>query len=436
MSFSPKNESKRFAKHSMLTQHKIAIGLAALAVAIVVIVVPVVLLIGEGSATGRAIDSSTPPVSAFGLNFLNELSSGQTTASATKNFFISPLSLWHCLGMAVFGMNGATLTQSLSALRVDSKTKLIDEASRLSGPQEKGDIRIKMANYMLYKQNLAVKLSYKDVIQSTFRAPVVAVNAIRAQDVNDWFSNNTAGRIKDVVTDDDLQNIVMTLMNAVYFKANWTQQFNPTSTETNVDFNGGKSKVTMMKMRGQFRMYDALKEFKALALPYLNETVTSANLAAVIFLPNEGFTVAQTLSVLRSGSNYLQIATWLKESEPKSVNVHMPKFRLETKYTPETKSTLEKLGMELMFKDDGSADFSAMTDSEKLYVSFVTHQTFLNVDEVGTEAAAITLVGMAPTSGPIDTPIQFHVTRSFLFTIVNLDTQDLLFAGVINDPKT
>lgn len=417
----------------MFLQHKIAIGVVALAAVLVAVVVPVVLLTGNGSnAAAAAIDSSTPPVSVFGLDFLSELSNAQP---ATKNVFVSPLSLWYCLGMATYGMNGSTLTQSLSALRVDSKQKLVSEATRLRSGLTADGNRTRIANYMLHKQNLAVKQEYKDAILNSFGAPVDAVNSISAQDVNNWFSTNTAGRIKDVVNENDLKEIVMTLMNAVYFKSNWTQQFNTDATETSVDFNGGNSKVTMMKQMAQFRVYDSAKEFKALALPYWKEGSSASNLAAVIILPNEGNTVSQTLSSLKSGARYIDMVKVLKESETKLVNVRLPKFKLETKYKDETKSTLEKLGMELMFKSD-QADFSGIVEPDGLFVSFVIHQTFLDVDEAGTEAAAITLVGFERAAAPIAEPIQFHVTRSFLFTIVNLDTQDLLFAGVINEPET
>ena len=437
-----------------MSQFKYAIGIFALLVALLAVFFPAGLLsmglfrsmpTSAGYEQPRvSLDSPAPPLASFGLKFLNELSN----ATSGKNTFISPVSLWYCLGMATYGSSGSTLEEALSVLQMPSKDALGREMARLNGAFNE-DARIEMANLIFHREGFKLNKNFKQKITDELGAAVEPVEKIDAEQVNSWVANKTHGLITDLVDDQNFSNVVASFLNAVHFKSNWASPFLPSDTLKDQPFRNEAEvmHVQMMETTEFFAFYNAAPEYSALEMPYVQVMNSSANLSAVIVLPREGYTVNQALASLATGSRYVDMIRSLAKKIKKSrfeageadaldyVNLLIPKFHLELKYSKEIENALISLGMKDIF-DSSRANFSALTDNDAngFFVSDVTHQTSLTVGEYGTVAAAATKLDISFLSLN-SWDVSFIVDRPFLFTIVNMDTQDLLFSGVISAPK-
>jgi serine protease inhibitor len=210
-------------------------------------------------------------------------------------------------------------------------------------------------------------------------------------------------------------------VNAVYFKAPWTAEFDPNRTRPGTfrRLNGSDVTVPLMSREGQYRVLFSA-DVHAAELMYGD----SAFSMTLLMPANESTslqTLAQSLTTERWNALFPQFTS-------ARANVVMPKFRLE--YDIELKQALERLGMAIAFSPF-RANFTGMSNRDDLHISRVTQKAFIEVDEVGTRAAAATSVGVQPTSGPIE----LRFTRPFLFAIRERSSGTLLFVGRVGDPS-
>ncbi len=339
-----------------------------------------------------------------------------------KNVFVSPLSVSFALGMTMNGANGATFNEMRSTLGFGS-----DELANINAGYrgilslESGldpSTTFQIANSVWHRQTLPVLPTFVESMRQMFDAQVTAApfDASTLGAVNGWVSSQTAGKIPTIleaISPDD----VMFLVNAIYFKGSWRDRFDPAKTVT-APFAaaGGSQQVPMMR--------------RADGVGKLRFAQTSTATVGELSYGNGAFVMTIVLPVgdVDAFAATLDTASWRALIAPMvetDFAVHLPKFTLE--YERELKDDLKALGMQTPFIPDG-ADFTAMsTVGNSLFIAFVKHKTFVDVNEEGTEAAAVTNVGVGVTS----LPPCLCVDRPFLFAIRERFSGTILFMGKI-----
>jgi serine protease inhibitor len=362
----------------------------------------------------------------FAFKLFREINAEDTTGG---NLFISPLSVAMALGMTYNGARGATqeamaqtlAIQGLSLQDVNASYRSLIDLLRALDPQ----VDFRIANSIWYRQGLAVRQDFVDLNQTYFDAVVKALDFTSPDAVptiNGWVNTSTNGKIPTIL-DDIPDSIVMYLINAIYFKGAWTYQFDKAQTKP-APFqlgSGGDTTVQMMS-RGTApaRLYTG-DGFRAADLSYGGDAYSMT-----ILLPDAGQSVDAFADRLSPDVWDAMVVGFSTDS----ADVELPKFTLT--YDLTLNHVLAALGMGIAFQG-GAADLSGIAGSPgDLFISVVKHKTFLDVNEEGTEAAAVTSVGVGIVCacGP---PV-FRVDRPFLFAIRERLTGTILFIGKITNP--
>lgn len=365
----------------------------------------------------------------FGFNLYRELDSGD------ENIMISPVSVAMALSMADNGARGETQKAIAAVLKtndVDIDTVNANNLALLyylsnADPQ----VRLSIANSLWLNQEDSFAANFTDRAKSFYHATAQELDfgkADAAAVINQWVKKKTQGLIDEIVAPPVDPDSVLYLINAVYFKGEWTQPFDTERTVTQTFFVNDQQTVTvpMMYQSGVFDYYRG-QGFQALRLPYGQEE----RLAMMLFLPDEESSLTQFQSQLNS-ENW---AAWLAAGEKKQGTVSLPRFSLtyETSLNP----ALKNLGMGIAFDAD-RADFSGMVSGaskQPLFISEVKHKTCLQVDETGTAAAAVTATGMTATSLP-EYEFELNFNRPFFYAIQDSQTGALLFIGCLVNPSS
>jgi len=361
----------------------------------------------------------------FGFNILQQLNSEQTTEG---NLFVSPLSISQALSMAWNGAAGNTATEIASVLGYsEGMTDGINQSSRtITNALLNADNKVAMsiANSIWYNQLYEIMPSFVDTCNASYNAEVKRCDfsnsdaSVKA--INGWVDDKTNGKIKSIV-DEVTTDDALYLINAVYFKGSWASKFDGDNTTNRpfTDSNASQSQVPMMMQESTFK-YASASNCAAVELPYGN-----GHFSMVVMLPTENSSVNDLLSSLNSEvwNNLTQSLIGRK------VQIYLPKFKVECDFT--LNDVLKQLGMPQAFTD--MAEFPNMLASTNLMISKVKHKTFVEVNEEGTEAAAVTSIGFETTSTPGEEPepIVFEVNRPFVFAIREKDTGSILFIGKI-----
>jgi serine protease inhibitor len=346
--------------------------------------------------------------------------------------------------------------------------KIAAGLNKLLGQVDRYELRV--ANALWGEKTYPFKQAFLDAINKHYRTgaafPMDFKHHAEAarKEINDWVEKRTKDRVKELIPPkvlDTLTRLVVT--NAISFKGEWAEPFSPKRTKQQpFALAGGKTVQTPLMERqgmkdarygafnpdGTFfatparvprgrvdrtKLYPGADGFEVLELPY-----KGGDLSMVVIAPRSAGGLA-ALEKKLSGEN---AAAWLGMLKQRRVNVFLPKFKLETKYT--LNEPLKALGMKTAFKEpprNGAADFQGMTDSpdprDKLYITKVLHKAFVEVSEKGAEAAAATAVVMAvgrgmPASFPF-TP-DFRADRPFVFLIRDQKSGAILFLGRLTKP--
>lgn len=375
---------------------------------------------------GKTLRVSAPFASQttdFAFGFFKQVNQEEGTA---KNVFVSPLSLHMALGMIMNGANGQTAEEIQKTLKLDAQT--LAEANQTytylleNLPQADPKVTLGLANSVWYRNGFQVEQSFQDVLKNSFKAEVTGLdfNSATAKDrINTWASQQTNGRIPKVIDQIQPDN-VMFLMNALYFKGDWKTQFDTKNT-ADMPFrlpSGQEKTVKMMRMNTELRR--AFKSgYAAFELPYGN-----GQFAMTVFLPAANTTADAVLNNL-SASEWSQLQ---KEMTAGKIDIGLPKFTMS--YEIKLNQVLKTLGMPTAFSD--AADFTKINRNGGLLLSFVKQNTFVAVDEKGTEAAAVTTGGISVTS----MPASYICDRPFVFVIHEKTSGTVLFMGKITDPQT
>ncbi len=351
-------------------------------------------------------------------------------ADVNKNVFISPLSASLALGMTYNGARGQTQEAMATALGFADLTPqqinlaYRDLLDRLVGADSK--VTFQIANAIWHTELLNVEQGFIDSNQFYFDAVVRALDFASPEalvTINNWVSENTNGKIPTIL-ESIPEEIVMYLMNALYFKGNWTYRFDRDDTKPQPFYcaDGTIETCSFMSMTSDSLRY--LIDFNngglsGLELPYGNGAYRF--LAVQPMHPDSS--IDQIIARL-DGDTWTH---WLGTLHHDNEYIALPRFKLE--YSVKLNDALEAMGMAIAFTD--LADFTGISRDVGLAISEVKQKTFVQVDEDGTEAAAVTSVGIWATSaGP-----SFVFNRPFLVAIYEASSGAVLFIGKIAKPQ-
>jgi len=384
-------------------------------------------------AADEHAEKVSPAVVAANNDFAARIFKAMATAEAGKNLMISPLSIELALAMTMNGASGDNLTEMRTVLGFDEMTiadideqflhliKSLEEADK--------DMTLAIANSMwmdeLFEPRL--KAAFKEALTGSFEAEPYTVDMADAATVdliNQWVSDNTNGKIEKII-DDINADTVMFLINALYFKAAWTVTFDEDRTYdgdfTLADDTHKTVKMMTFKDAQDFKFfssgYGAAGGYSAVRLPYGRD-----KFAFYGFVPNDG-TVDEFIA--RMADEGLD-GFFSNLTEKEEVPVLLPKFKFA--YEKSLNEILQDLGMEQLFVPGGLLNMADPGDG--LYVSEVKHKTFIEVNEQGTEAAAVTSVEVGDTAMPEG----FYGTKPFVFVIRDDRSGTILFMGKVEDP--
>ncbi|UCH84731.1 MAG: serpin family protein, partial [Candidatus Latescibacterota bacterium] len=246
-----------------------------------------------------------------------------------------------------------------------------------------------------------------------------------AQTINRWVEEATQGKI-DSIVERIPPHIVLFLINAIYFNGQWQFEFDPSMTQDQTWHlsDGGEETAAMMTRFGSY-LYLRREGFQAVRLPY-----GTGRLAMYVFLPDSPSGLEQLLA----GLNVDTWSQWIASFRSKDGVVMLPRFKIE--YMSRLNSALEAMGMGVAFQE-GRADFSGMPAAPAdLFVSEVIHKAVVEVNEEGTEAAAVTKVSIGVTSvQPEEERFEFVADHPFFFVIYDELSQSILFLGILNNPS-
>jgi serine protease inhibitor len=369
----------------------------------------------------------------FAFDLLREL----VAVSDSPNVFISPLSASMALGMTMNGAQGETWTQMRDALGFAGLDEAaINESYRslialLLGLDSR--VQFGIANGIWADHGVSLLPDYLDRVRTYFDAEVRTVDFAdpgTMDGINRWVSDATNRRI-DKMLESIPDDVLMYLINAVYFKGDWRSQFRKirTSPAPFTLADGSTRTVDMMAGEVGYRVIlgHGAGGVSAVELPYARDAFS-----AVAILPPQG----QSIHDFVAGIDRVDWADWMatfddmakqENTDRGGILVRLPKFEIE--WGDSLIAPLRALGMVDAFDAD-RADFSRMTGGRDLYIMEAFQKTYLRVDEEGTEAAAATAIGMGPTSAPPS--ISFD--RPFLFAIRERHSGTILFIGIIGDP--
>ncbi len=367
---------------------------------------------------------------AFGLEIFQEI----REESDKENIMISPLSISVALAMAYNGADGDTKTEMENTLKlngltpeqINSSYKMLIAA--LQSLDE--DVVFELANAIFYANGFEVKSPFISTNQDYYDAKVESLDFSSPSSVfhiNDWVAEKTHDKIEKIVeslSPDDR----MVLLNAIYFNGIWSVKFDENGTKMR-NFNkidGTSHEVPMMNKEDKLE-YSSNSLFEAVKLPY-----GSGQYNMVVLLPGSDKNSADIIDEL-SADNWNE---WMKSFETEEhVVVTMPRFKFA--FELQLNNALKKMGMQKAFVSSQS-DFTKITDDKKLYISSVIHKSFIDVNENGTEAAAVTSVTFSTTSIGLGDQIQkiyFTVDKPFVFAITEKDTDAILFIGEVQNPE-
>lgn len=405
----------------------------------------------DSKATNEGVKELVLANNKFAIDYYNQIENGE-------NLFFSPFSISSALAMTYEGAYGKTREEmgdvfyfpEDNSLRRSSYARIYN---KLNENASKGNYSFNIANSLWLEQSQVFKEGYLETIKNYYYGTIEIVdfknNFLEMISViNNWIENQTSGKITNILKDnppDLTKDTAFVLVNAIYFKGDWLEQFKESNTKEK-DFYVNKEtivKAQMMNQKNGFRYYMD-ENFQYLELPYKGEDISM-----IVALPikpgtisTDAFSYEKLVEFSQENIVYdfdLPSAETLMDLNNKmrtrEVDVYLPKFKLETEY--QMNEDLIEMGMIEAF-DEWTAQFDNMwirNPSENLYISKVIHKAFVEVNEEGTEAAAATVaIGAVATSAPAR-PIEFNANHPFAFYLQENSTGEILFLGKVVKPN-
>ena len=381
------------------------------------------MLLGRGftSFTFEEPDPIPPGVAsannAFAVDFYKKV------AETAGNHFFSPSSMHAAFSVLHEGARGETAEQIREAFGL-----ILDDAARHQSVHDTMSslnrydphATLEMANSLWLADRLVPRSEYVDIVRGVYRADIETVDFTdkgTVDRINGWADKKTRGKIPEVLSPDDMNEFSMAaILNAIYFKGTWANQF-PVKDTRGADFwtGTGTVKADFMNIMAEFE-YAKADGVQVLRMPYKGD-----RLSMLVVLPNE----RGGLAALEGNITHTAVGEWRNLVSNADMVVSIPKFEAKTRY--DLTKLLPHLGITDVF-DESLSDLSGMGDGP-LFIGKATQDAYVNVNEEGTEAAAVTSLVTTLSSPP-----SFVADRPFLFFIIDDESGTILFMGRVADP--
>lgn len=378
-----------------------------------------------------AADAAAPASAADSINaFAVDLH--RTLASEPGNLFVSPASIAVAFAMTHAGAKGETADEIARVFHFTG-TPAKDFAAALASWSNPRGIELAVANRLFGERTVKFEAPFLAVTKTDFGAPLELVDykaghaAARVQ-INTWVAERTKDRIKDLLPPDGVTaDTRLVLVNAIFFKAAWEEEFNAGLTQPGPFFAGAKQRTVPLMQRTDLFKIAVGDGVKAVELPY-----TDGAYAMWVILPD----ARDGIAALEQGLSAAGLKGWIDGAQHKRVAIKLPRFKIEPGEGLRLAKTLAKLGLTRAF-DATKADFTGMAPAtDPIVLSEAFHKAFVAVDEKGTEAAAATAVSArAGGMPPSDPPIEFTADHPFLFLVRDSRSGAVLFMGRLSEPK-
>lgn len=373
-----------------------------------------------------AAHAAIPDTAPFAFDLYKEL------GAKPGNFFYSPYSLEIALAMTSAGARGPTLAEMQSALKLDADPHQglneLRVALQTSDPDRP---ELSVANRLWGRAGETFEQPFLDLTSQKYGAALAPLDFAgnprgSQREINAWVEKETHDKIRDLVPERAInKHTALVLTNAIYFKGKWDKPFKKANTKPQAFHaeDATSSEHPFMRMKEKIPYWEN-EDFQAIRLPYHGR-----ELGMTVFLPKTG----KTLAGLAKQITPDLLRSFRMGEATRLVDVALPKFRVD--YGFEAKPVLEKLGMKLAFTP--KADFSGIRKpvaDDPLFLSAVIHKAFVDVDEEGTEAAAVTgvMMGLGAAYVKPEPPKTFIADRPFLFVIEKTKENAVLFMGKIS----
>ena len=351
------------------------------------------------------------------------------------NIFFSPYSISTAFAMTYAGAQCETQKQMAGVFRFSLDPNLLHPAfselqAHFQKLQENSPFRLNIANALWIQKEYELLKAFVELNQKYYRANLYNLDFNKDPEgsrlkINDWVEDETKNKIRDLRPGGAIKTFTrLVLTNTIYFKAEWQNTFNAHNTKDQ-DFwitSEEKIKVQMMSQKDRFG-YRENETFQILEMPYIRR-----DLSMIVILPKK----KDGLPDLESNLTPKTLDEWISNLNRQQVNVLFPKFT--TTQNLDLKKILRALGMVDAFTEN--ADFSGMEPKKELYITDALHKAFIDVDEVGTEAAAATAVSVGVTSMPPPEVVpEFRADHPFFYLIQGNQTRSILFVGRLTRPS-
>lgn len=366
---------------------------------------------------------------ALAVNLLKHLRS----VSPSENVFFSPTSIATAFGMAYAGARGRSEAELASALghtafNLTDRPRVLAAYKKLLELAASPNVTLEVANMVLAQNNFDVADSYKQLLHDIFDAELRSVDFANdgprvAAQVNAWVRDKTRGKITSILPEGQPLNIILFILNAVYFKGTWVTKFDTANTRDQPFFNDGTTEVNKPAMNRRMR------------LPYTR--VSSLN-AGVVEIPYQGndFSMVVLLPDSRTGVDRLRDGLSLPLLEDvanhldfRDVILRLPKFEMSLRYN--LVPAMRAMGLDGVFGN--GANFTGISESTLVKISDAVHKATVEVNEEGTVATAVTGISFVALSAHYEPPppVEFIVDHPFIFYIRDRNTNRVLFMGEV-----
>jgi serpin B len=352
----------------------------------------------------------------------------------TGNLFCSPFSMSAALAMTSGGAAGDTLSEIVKVFHFPSNQSELHASfgsliRQLNDSASRGGYELKIANALWGQSGFPFLDSFTSMVKLNYGAGFQTVDfknpEAARQRINRWVEEQTKDKIKDLFQSGTIDaDTRMVLANAIYFKGTWQHKFMPRAT-SDAEFMSGGQKLRVPTMHQTERFgYAETDAYQVLEMRY-----QKSSLVMDVILPR----ATDGLGELETKFNPDWLQTAIGGVRPEKVIVSLPKFKTTISYN--LTDTLAAMGMSQAFSRQ-KADFSRMTEADRLMIGVVVHKAFVDVTEEGTEAAAATGVGMKLAAAPVpQEPKVFNANHPFLFVIRDTASGSVLFLGRMTNPK-
>jgi serpin B len=396
-------------------------------------ILPILAVVGFAQPPSPSASDQTEAVkgsNAFAVDLYAQL------RAQPGNLFFSPESISTAFAMAYAGARGQTATEMQQVFHFKLPPERLHPAMGAllaqMNAQHKG-YQLRVADALWAQQDASFQASYLKLVQADYGAGFHQVNfklspdTVRAT-INQWVESETNNKIQNLIGPGVLTPATrLVLTNAIYFKGNWQDQFDKDATQKE-EFHLSATQWVMaplMHRTGSYSYYDG-GTFQAIELPYGGN-----EMSMVVLLPKD----TNGLPALEKSFTAAAASEWIQKLEPvEKVTLTLPSFTMTQQF--ELSSALSAMGMAQAFSD--AADFSGMTGKSEFTISAAIHKAYIDVNEVGTEAAAATAIVVEATAArmpvPEPPPIIFRADHPFLFLLVDTRTGSMLFLGRVADP--